>query len=253
VIDSLRSEWAKIATTRMTLGLVLTALAFTLLNAVTIIALAGSDLAGSDLPSLTDPDGLLLVYSTVGSAVLLALVLGILAMTSEFRHHTITSTLLATPRRPRLVVAKSLAQALAGAIMGAACMAAVLLALLAASLFKDTAPIDWGEFAAVSGGALLAFAIYPVVGVAFGSLVRNQIAAIIIALVWVMLVEALVVSFLPDVGKWLPGGAVNGLLQAGAMGADVYLDVLPSAVLLLGYGVVFAALGASVTMRRDIT
>lgn len=251
--QAIRSEWLKIRTTRMNWGLLVTAVVYTVINAATIIALADTDFLGEASPSLMDPAGLRLVYSTVGSSVVLALVTGILGMTSEFRHMTITATLLATPDRTRLVTAKSLAHAAFGALMGLACVVGALLALFLGMLVKPHAGIDWPAFLAIVAGALLAFAIYTVVGVAFGALIRNQIAAIIIALIWILLVEALIVGFLPDVGRWLPGGAMNGLLQAPDLGGVQYLGVIPSAVLLLGYGVVFAVLGARLTLRRDIT
>ena len=38
-------------------------------------------------------------------------------------------------------------------------------------------------------------------------LIRNQTAAVVVALVWVLVVEGLLVSFAPEVGRWLPGGA----------------------------------------------
>ena len=53
-----------------------------------------------------------------GFAQPFALVLGILAVTSEFRHGTITPTLIVAPGRGRLLAAKLAANGLAGLVLG---------------------------------------------------------------------------------------------------------------------------------------
>lgn len=79
-----------------------------------------------------------------------------------------------------------------------------------------------------------------------GALVRNQIAAILIAVIWMLLVEALLVAFLPEIGKWLPGGAANAMAQASVPGGDL-LPPLAGAALFLLYGVGLAVAGALTT------
>ena len=53
-----------------------------------------------------------------GFAQVFALILGILAVTTEFRHGTITRTLIVAPDRVRVVLAKLVAHVLAGLILG---------------------------------------------------------------------------------------------------------------------------------------
>ncbi len=252
-MNTLRSEWRKLVSVRMWMGLAIAAILFTAINAGVLIALSGLDIEGGAVPVLTDPDALRTVYASAGQASVFALVLGILGMTSEYRHLTITSTLLATPRRGRLVAAKMTAAALLSAVIALACIAATLVILGVGMLFKDTAPMDWADFAAVSAGAVLGFAVYAVLGVGFGSLVRNQIAAVIAALIWVMLIESLIVSFWPQIGKWLPGGALAGVLQVESLSESGYLAVLPATVVLLAYAAGFGMLAVRTTLRRDIT
>jgi len=252
-VNALRSEWWKLRTARMTVGLAIAAILFTVVNAGVLVALAGVDLEGQDLPALTDPDALRALYGVAGQASVFTLVLGLLSMTSEYRHQTITATLLATPRRGRLVAAKMGAASVAAAIIAALCVAASLVVLLVGTALRDTAPLDWPVIAATAGGILLGLAVYAVLGVGFGSLVRNQIAAITAALLWVLLIESLVVSFWPEVGKWLPAGALAGVLQAESFSGVAYLAPLPAALLLLAYAVGFGLIAVRTTLRRDIT
>lgn len=252
-MNIVRSEAWKLLSVRMWLGLTVAAVLFTALNAGALVVLSGMDLGGQSSPALTDPATMRAVYGSVGASSALVLVLGILGITSEYRHQTITATLLATPSRGQMMAGKMTVHAVAGAVIGLLCVLTTLLALLIGIQFKEHAPIDVGTLAAVSGGAILGFAVYAVVGVGFGSLIRNQIAAVTVALVWVMLVEALIVAFLPAVGRWLPGGALNGVLQTPNYGATEYLPVWAAALVLLGYAVLFAAIATRTTLRRDIT
>lgn len=245
----LRAEWLKVTSTRMLLGMLVGALAFTALGVVAQIFASGQPGA----PALTDPAAVRGVYASAGSAAIFVLVLGIIGMTTEYRHMTVTSTFLATPQRGRVMVAKMVVHAVLGLVF--AVVAFVLAVALAAVLLplKEHASIEPSVVWQIFGGALLAFAFYGVVGVALGALIRNQIAAILAALVWVLLVEALVVAFLPKVGKFLPGGAANGVLQATSFSSEGYLPVWQSSLVLLGYGVLFAVIAARTTLRRDIT
>ena len=85
-----------------------------------------------------------------------------------------------------------------------------------------------------------------------GALIPNQILAVLGALIWLFLIEALLVAFLPTVGRWLPGGAANGLLQSSSFDNDL-LDPWAGGLLLVAYALGFAALAARTTLRRDVT
>jgi hypothetical protein len=54
----------------------------------------------------------------IGIGALFASILGALSITAEFRHGAIRPTLLATPKRPRVIAAKLLASVLAGLAIG---------------------------------------------------------------------------------------------------------------------------------------
>ena len=244
-----RSELLKIRSTRMWWGMAAGALAFVALSVIAQVFASGSS---PGAPTLAEETGVRSVWAGAGGATVFALVLGILGMTTEYRHQTISATFLATPRRSRVVLAKMAAHALVGLALGFACC--LLAAALAVPLLavRDATAIPTSTILSILAGALLAMVLYAVIGVAVGALVPNQIAAILGALVWVMLVESLVVTFLPEVGRWLPGGAASAVLRATPFRGDL-LEPWAGVLVFLAYTAVFAALATRTTLRRDVT
>lgn len=244
-----RSELLKIRSTRMWWGLTLGALGFVTLNVVSQVYAPSTE----GVAPLASPQGVRNVWASAGSAgAVFALILGILGMTTEWRHQTISSTFLVTPRRGRVVTAKLIAHASAGVGIGVACCA--LTAVLAVPLLasRDAASLSTSTVVAILAGALVVTACYAILGVAVGTLIPNQVLAVLGALIWLFLIEALLVAFLPVVGRWLPGGAANALLQSSTFDNDL-LEPWAGGLLLLAYALAFAALATRTTLRRDVT
>ena len=208
---------------------------------------------GFAVPRLSTEAGLRKLFGQAGGAYIFAIVLGALGFTQELRHQTLTSTLLAEPHRNKVMVAKMFAFGVIGAIYGAVGVVFGYLLALALLPFKEHAPLPTTAMWQIAGGALLGCALFAVLGVAVGALIRNQIGAILGILVWVLLVEALLVQLLPKVGKWLPAGALNGILQTTGINDTSYLPVWGGALLLVGYAVVLGAVAAATTNKRDVT
>jgi ABC-2 type transport system permease protein len=249
VTGLVRAELLKVRSVRVTLALVGGCLAFVALNVVALVLASGQRGA----PPLTDPATARSVFASAGAASALVLVIGILGMTTEYRYQTVTPTFLVTPRRSRVLTAKLVVHALVGLAVGAACV--VLAVALALSLLplRHHAPVPATAVLQVAGGTLLAYAVYCVLGVCVGALIRNQVAAIVVALLWTVIAEGLVVAFLPRVGRWLPGGALAGVLQRPTLNGDAYLPVWAAVAVLLGYVAAFGLLAARTTLRRDVT
>jgi ABC-2 type transport system permease protein len=181
-----------------------------------------------------------------------ALLLGILGMTTEFRHQTVTQTFLVTPDRGRVVAAKLVAYPLAGIALSLAILAftaALATGWLAAE--EITPSLLDARLGRVLLGAVLAAGLCGLVGVGVAALVRNQVAALVGVAVWVLLVEGLLMSLLhtPSLGKWLPSAAAAALTNPG--GAQ--LSRLAGALLLAGYALALALAGTRLVVRRDIT
>ncbi len=251
------SEWRKVATTKLPWILTLVSIAFSALNVVVLVQVAPvAPGAPSASDWLMDPDYITNILAAAGGASIFVLILGIIAMTGEYRHMTITSAFLVTPRRGRVVLAKGLTYAALGAaiaVINVAAMTALAAALLAG---KPHAPIEASSVLSIALGVTLGLAIYAVVGVSVGALLKSQVGAIVAALVWTLIVEGVVSVFVEGVGKWLPGGALNATMAVTAKTDLTSADVLPvwgGALVLLAYAVVFSTLATFTTVRRDIT
>lgn len=245
----LRAELLKFRTTRMMYGMGLAMVGLVALGVVGTILTAGRD----GRPELATPSAVAEVLSSASQGTVIVLVLGILAMTSEFRHGTITSTLLTSPDRRQVVAAKLAASAVVGAIfavIASVVMLAIAVPWLGAEGVEGSIVAD--QLGRAVLGALAATALYGVVGVGVGAVARNQVAALVIALVWIMVVESLLVGLLPDVGRWLPGGAAAALTGAEPPNGGM-LPMWGGGLLLAAYGVAFAWAGARFTLQRDVT
>ncbi|MHB8296201.1 MAG: hypothetical protein ACYDH5_16600 [Acidimicrobiales bacterium] len=192
-----------------------------------------------------------------------------IAFTTEFRHGTIVSTLLAVPDRAKIVATKLAA----GAVIGVAYAALATAAGIATSVITlDVRGVDLPavhhlltQVVEPVGGTLLAELFYGAIAASIGGLIRHQIGAIVVVLVYVAVVEPLVtglgVAFHhPGISIYLPGSLTTSLsgglsvgtakLPAGVVLPRV-LSFWPAAGLFALYAVVFAVAAAS-ALRLDI-
>jgi ABC-type transport system involved in multi-copper enzyme maturation permease subunit len=245
----IHAELLKLRTTRMIYGLALSVLASVLPGVISTITMAGKS---GGAPALSTSEGIRNVMSASSSGYTVVLVIGILIMAGEFRHNTATSTFLISPTRGRVVGAKLAASALVGAALA---VIASALTLAVAVPWLATKHIHVEFFSHNVGlvllGGIAATTIYATVGVGVGSLIRNQTAAVVIALAWVLVVDTLLVSFAHEIGKWTPDGASTALANRAASAG--LLPMWGGALLLVAYAVAFATTGARLTIRRDVS
>jgi ABC-2 type transport system permease protein len=248
----IRAELTKLATTRLIYGVTATMAAFGVLTVVVNVTIAGQQ---GNPPLSADSFAMFVAAPTTHPLLAgAALLLGILGMTGEFRHHTVTQTFLVSPDRGRVVAAKLVAYPLAGIALALATLAvtaAVAAGWLAA---KGITPslLD-ARLGRVVGVALLGAALCGLVGVGVAALVRNQVAALVGVAVWVLVVEGLLLSLLnapSSVAKWLPSVAAKAAL--GSPGG-AHLSRLGGTLLLAGYALALALAGTRLVVRRDIT
>jgi ABC-2 type transport system permease protein len=219
-----------------------------------LVTYANYSLAGKQGNDPLGPHSFVQALGAPASVItLIALLLGVLGMAGEYRHHTVTTTFLATPRRDRVVVAKLVAHGLVGALMGLATMAAAALVAIPWLASSDVAVHVDGEVLRVATGMVVAPALYAALGVTVGALVRNQTTAIATVLVWMLAVEGILGDVFHSsafVG-WLPSAVASDLTYVGRGRPDLTMPV--AAVAFLAYVLVFGFLGVRMTARRDIT
>ena len=122
-------------------------------------------------------------------AYLLTLAVGVMSIGSEYRHKTITSTFLSTPKRVRVMVAKVTSLLGIGAfyglvfLLGSVGVGATTIAIKGFSPFPEVGPIT--RTLALS---LLVLGLWSLIGLGAGILIPNQVAAILIAVgaAWIL-------------------------------------------------------------------
>jgi ABC-2 type transport system permease protein len=243
------AELLKLRTTRSFYGNAVAVLAFVPLLVALAVQTAGGDAGGA---ALDTREGVRNVLAAAGSGTAMVNIIGIMMMAGEFRHSTAVPTFLVTPDRRQVVGAKLIAVTVVG--LGLAVIASVLTLAIAVPWLaaKDvTVDIFSADVALVLLGAGAATVLYGLIGVGVGSLVRNQTAAIVATLLWVLVVENSLVSFAPQIGRWVPSGASNALTSVAAPAGGL-LPAWGGGLVLLAYGLAFAAAGARFAVRRDV-
>ena len=246
---AISSELLKLRTTRTFLALV--GSAALLVGAASVLAAVLGRWSSGDTPPGEDLVGL--VYF----AMIFALVLGALAVSTEFRHGTIAPTLLAVPSRGRLIAAKLIAHLVAGFLL---VLAATLLDLALVHVILRIRDVDSGTSLSDAAGWALGLgvtgALMTGLGVGVGAIMRNQVGAIVGAFAWIFVIEPLLTA-IPHVGDAIGRYGVGGLIDAvdgvPSAGTDDLPAQLPAGLLLAGYVLLLAVVGAVLLNRRDVT
>jgi hypothetical protein len=174
--------------------------------------------------------------------------LGVLSITTEFHHRTATATFLATPRRWRVLVAKTIACLLIVPPVAVVLLAAPLMVGVLSGAIDLTLDADLVRLVA---RAALGFECWVLLGVAIGAAIRNQTVAVVVPLIWFGVIEQLLPSYgLGRLMPWLPGGASAALSGARFPGV---LPVWAALLVFLAYVAALLLPGARAISTRDIT
>lgn len=252
MVGLIRAEFRKLRTTQVWFWMLLLCVGLTVLGVVAQIAGTRDDaeLAAHVRDVLT---------SAAGAFTYVPLfVLGVLSVTTEYRYQTITPTVLATPSRWKLISAKLITYALVGVVYAVVCLfvqLAIALPWLAARDIHVSLGDNKGPLIAV----FVVLALFALVGLGAGALMRNQIVAVSVGVIFILIIENILLAIpgLKQVYPYTLSGATNAILT------DAHADRTANGVQLLSqangvitlavWGLGMAIIGAGYTMNRDIS
>lgn len=240
-MNLLHSEWIKLLTTRTTWVMIGIGLLCEGLFAGLFVGLASF----GDIGDMTE------VITGLGLLMTLMLILGVLVITTEFRHGTTGSTFLATPKRWPVLLAKLGACLLIGVFAG---LLFVLvnggLALTIYSGRGGTLP-PTSEIVDVYAGVVVSFALLAGFGLGIGAIVRNQVGAIIAAIAVFFVVSTLPELLPGTIGEYFPAQAVGTL--HGRVEGDGVLSQAGAGFVLAAWSFALVAVGTALTVYRDLS
>jgi ABC-2 type transport system permease protein len=242
----LRAEVTKVRTTRTTLGMT-AALIGLVLVAIALHAL------GFPESSLSDRAAQRRTMIDVGEnlGTIFGALSGSYAITAEIRYGTIRPTLLATPRRVQMLAAKTVSQLATGLLFG---VLAAATAAIAGSVFLSARGISVhlraDDYVLLVVGGAAASALWAVIGLGLGTIVRSQVPVTVGILVWVLFVENLMRGGIPRVGRFAPGSLAQSI--AGQT-ANTLRSPVAAGALLAAYTAAIAITAAVAFNRHDVT
>jgi ABC-2 type transport system permease protein len=264
MIRSLRSELLKLRRPAVLLGGGTALAAFTALATILTFSTAtvtGKPAQSSRYPTATfaelaGPNGLTRGFANAAGLVgILVFVLFLTNMTAEYGLGTIRVLLTRQPRRAQLLAGKLFALlAVTAAAMAAAEVFSAAVSLLAARA-RGISASHWftlsalGHAAANYANALIAVALFGIVGLALAVLARSTALALSIGLAWLLPLENIVQNSWSGAVHWLPGLLFGAVARGGAAGVSYSAAI----VLALAYGALAVAIATSSFIRRDVS
>jgi ABC-2 type transport system permease protein len=272
LVPALHAELRRVASTRLWWGLLipvaLLALVVNLFGGLLGDAVGDS---GGDLPVL-----LAAIAFTLTLVAVFAGVYGTVSAAGEFRHRTITSAYLTVDGRGRVLVGKLVAGACVGGLY-AAVAALVGVGAGVAGQRGGRLP-EVGQLLAVAAIGVAVAALWGVIGAALGTLLGNQVGALVALLVYLQVGELVLASVLNNSGSpvaarltpYLPGNAGDVAIYdlpahalAGPEFGDRAVEELAGVTapppwwgalaVLAAWAMLAAVLASAVADRRDIT
>ena len=175
-------------------------------------------------------------------SLLMALVAGILVMAGEATHGTITQTLLVTPVRERVFLAKAAVAAGFGLVL------AVTAGLLTIGVVSD---LNLHNARLVLLGTLIGAPLTGVLGVGIGAIFHGQGSAIAVSLIWLLVGEGFAALLRDDLEKYTPGRSF-GSLVSGVTSQEGLLGMAGGGVAAGIWTLIFVTAGVLVLKGRDI-
>jgi ABC-2 type transport system permease protein len=256
---TLNSEWTKLRTVRSTWIITGLAIVLPIGFSAAIALVMGMTFDGWGEVERATFDPLMSSMPGLLFSLILLIVLGTTAVTSEYSSRMIRTTFIITPQRVRVFAAKTIIIGLLGLLIHLIAVPGMFLAsqLIFSSYGLPTISIiddDAKRFLAVVSiaGAL----IYTLLPLAIAFLLRGTASAITASIGFIM-VPWMLTPLLPawvqqNVIRYLPDLAIDSLSGLTPPGALTYLSQTPAILVLISWLAVSLLTGAIVLSRRDV-
>jgi ABC-2 type transport system permease protein len=192
---------------------------------------------------------MLAVLDAIAKGSVVVLLLGVLTVTSEFRHGMATATFLQTPRRLHVLAAKAVTVIVVGSALAVLNLAAALAVGLPTGAVQPS--MLNGDIRLHVLGLVLAYPLYGALGVGIGGLLIYQPVAVVLPLAWLLLEHGLGDNLPRPARPWSLSAVTSALANAGTV--EAVLPVLAGGLALLGYAALLLSMGAARVLRRDVT
>jgi hypothetical protein len=200
------------------------------------------------------------IWTNFGVAGVALVVIGLLGLTTEFRHKTITPTLLATPGRWQLLIGKALAYVVFAIPYGIVCLL-VNLVLALICLNAKGLPVHFTDGSV--GGMVRNFVsliLLAFFGLGLGALIRNQAAGMVIGILYLSVLNIFFAGIpgLRRVYLFEPAGAMNAFTSRGENNYGLPKDVIhispvAGGFILLAWCLILLVAGGYLSLNRDIS
>jgi ABC-2 type transport system permease protein len=265
VTRSFRAEWLKLLRPAVVLGA--GGALFLLASLATILTFAGAakhvSRAPLNNPPLLSTTTQLAAASGVSRGFIIAAgFIGILVfvlftanIASEFSQGTLRTLLTRQPKRAHLLVGKVAALLTASALALAAVFAVSIALSFALAAIRGISTTRWlstagaTEIGRAYGNTLLTVALFAILGVALGLVVRATVPAVAIGVAWMLPLEHIVQGVWIGAGRWFPGLLLDAITREGNAVASYRRAIILAVV----YASAFAAIGVISFLRRDVT
>lgn len=226
-----------------------------LLVAVLVLtcAAAAATFAASDATGRHFSDTLTVrtaMHTSTVSTMILAMLAAIVAVTGEFRHGRIDQLLLGTPNRSTVLWIKAWVSTGIGTLYG---VSGALIGGSTAWLWfrANGETLDLSQKIVYQPllGVILAAPMFALIGVGISAAIRHQAATIGAVLGWILLIEPLVSTAMPEIAKWFPLASALALTYSPN---EALLSPMAGGLVLVAYSAVAVLIGRARLRRGDV-
>lgn len=268
-MNTVKSEWIKLSTTKALWATSILIVFFCVGMAIIMGWAGGVTLSDPEITkdpevaasvaTMADPSQAFVGFITFGLMVII--IQAVMMVTSEYGNGSAKTTLLGTPKRTPVPIAKFLVYGSIAAVLSFVSQVVSIWAMKWSLSwnFDDASVLD--KISLSAEGIWKEIGLHTLYGVAcvmlsigVGYLIRHTAGAIAALLLWKLVIEGMVIGSIPKVREWLPPYMPFGNMDAGVAGnevPDAPWGPNGSVLYFLAWCIVFFVAGIIILKKRD--